>query len=54
MIVGGFRNGDVEEDWCWGLNPGPAAIPERGPRGFGRGVDHAALAEWGPRGLGKS
>ena len=29
-----------------------AAIPKRGPHGFGRegGENHAALAEWGPHG----
>ena len=51
-MVGGVGNGAAEEDWHWDLNPGVAAIPERGPRGFGGegGENHAALAEWGPRG----
>ena len=40
--MGGVRNGDAEEDWCWDLNPGSAAIPG--------GENHVALAEWGPRG----
>ena len=34
-MVGGVRNGAAEEDWCWDLSPGVAAIPERGPWGFG-------------------
>ena len=48
--MGGVRNGAAEEDWCWDLKPGSAAIPERGPRSFGaeEGENHAALAEWGP------
>ena len=25
-VVGGARNGAAEEDWCWDLNPGVAAI----------------------------
>ena len=51
-MVGGVGNGAAEEDWHWDLNPGVAAIPERGPRGFGGegGENHAALAEWGPCG----
>ena len=46
------RKWAAEEDWRWDLNPGMAAIPKRGPHGFGRegGEDHVALAEWGPRG----
>ena len=27
--MGGVGNGAAEEDWCWDLNPGTAAIPER-------------------------
>ena len=62
LIVGGVGNGAAEEDRCWDLNPGVAAIPPRGPRGpegkgggphgFGREgrEDHVALAEWGPLG----
>ena len=34
MIVGGVGNGAAEEDWCWDLNPGVAAI-EGSPCGFG-------------------
>ena len=50
--MGRVRNGAAEEDWYWDLNPGAAAIPERGPRSFGaeEGENHAALAEWGPCG----
>ena len=52
MIVGGVGNGPAEEDGHWDLNPGAAAIPERGPCSLGgeRGENHMALAEWGPRG----
>ena len=52
MIVGGVGNGAAEEDWHWDLNPGVAAIPGRGPHGFGgEGEEnHVALAEWGSRG----
>ena len=32
MIVGGVRNGAAGDDWPWGLNPGKAAIPEKGER----------------------
>ena len=41
----------MEEDWCWDLNPGVAAIPGRGACGFGgEGREtNAALAEWGRR-----
>ena len=55
MIVGGVGNGAAEEDWCWDLKPRQAAVPERGPRGFGGEgrEDHAALAEWGPRSFGE-
>ena len=38
--MGGVRNGAAEEDLCWDLNPGMAAI----------WVDHAGLGE--PRGFG--
>ena len=34
-MVGGVGNGAAEEDWCWDLNPGAAAIP---------GEDHAVWA----------
>ena len=27
--MGGVRNGDAEEDWCWDLNPGGAAMQSR-------------------------
>ena len=27
--MGRVGNGAAEEDWCWDLNPGTAAIPER-------------------------
>ena len=58
-IVGGARNGPAEEDWCWDLNPGMAAIPrertlrfwgrrERGPCGFGGG-GREARRFWGRR-----
>ena len=43
--MGGVGNGATEEDWCWDLNPGMAAMP---------GEDHVALAEWGLIGLGQS
>ena len=34
----------AEEDWCWDLNPGMAAIwGFLGPRSFGKSWDHAAL-----------
>ena len=48
--MGGVGNGAAKEDWCWNLNLGMAAIPERGLHGFGGvgGENHAALAEWGP------
>ena len=42
--MGGVRNGAAEEDWCWDLNPGEAAMPGEG---------HEALAERGPCCLGK-
>ena len=32
MIVGGVGNGAAEKDWRWDLNPGAAAIPEKGER----------------------
>ena len=50
--MGGVGNGAAKEDWCWNLNLGMAAIPERGLHGFGGvgGENHAALAEWGPCG----
>ena len=38
-------NGAAEEDWRWDLNPGTAAIPEGGPRGFEGGERHAVLKE---------
>ena len=49
--MGGVGNGAAEEDWCWDLNPGAAAILGRGPCGFGGvgGENHAALAEKGER-----
>ena len=52
LIVGRVGNGAAEEDWCWDLNPGTAAIQERGSHRFGREgrEDRAALAEWGPHG----
>ena len=34
----------AEEDWCWDLNLGVAAI---------RGENHEVLAEWKPRGFGE-
>ena len=50
--MGGVGNGAAKEDWCWNLNLGMAAIPERGLHGFGGvgGENHAALAEWAPHG----
>ena len=44
--MGGAGNGAAEEDWCWDLNPGTAAIGPLllGPRGIGCLFgDHAAL-----------
>ena len=35
-MVGGVGNGAAEEDLRWDLNPGVAAIPNRGSQGFGR------------------
>ena len=35
-MVGGVRNGAVEEDWSWDLNPGTAALERE---------DHAVLKE---------
>ena len=35
LIIGRVRNGAAEEDWCWDLNPGAAAILRRGSHGFG-------------------
>ena len=35
--MGRVGNGAAEEDWCWDLNPGRAAIPE--------GEDHAVWGE---------
>ena len=52
MIVRGVRNGAAEEDWRWDLKPGVAAIPERGPQGFGGEETREnleALAEKGER-----
>ena len=43
--MGGVGNGAAEEDWRWDLNPGAAAIPESGPRGFG-GVGDENHATW--------
>ena len=44
--MGGVRNGVAEEDWCRDLNPGAAAIGERGPRGSEvNKEDHAVLKE---------
>ena len=47
--MGGVGNGAAGQDGRWDLTPGAAAIPERGPHGFG-GVNHEALTEWGPCG----
>ena len=43
----------AEQDWCWDLNPGVAAIPSGGTRSF-VGVDTSGLGrESGPVTLGR-
>ena len=43
-MVGGVGNGAAEEDCCWDLNPGMAAmLGFLGPHSFGESWDHAAL-----------
>ena len=44
MTVEGVRNGATEEDWCWDLNPGAAAMGRGGPCSLDRSYDHVA---WG-------
>ena len=42
--MGGIGNRAAEEDWCWGLNRGLAAMLGRVPHSFGKKKDHTALA----------
>ena len=57
MIVG-VSNGAAEEDWCWDLNPGAAAILRRGShRGFWGRRERGSCSfvggeEKGPRSFG--
>ena len=52
--MGGVGNGAAEEDWCWDLNLGLAALQSfGGPWGFGESWDLAALGcSLLPHGLG--
>ena len=43
MTVEGVRNGATEEDWCWDLNPGAAAMGRGGPCSLDKSQDHMAL-----------